>query len=98
MQSARVLALVEAIAADGLSATPSGGSFTFTRPLWIGRGIPDAWVVPGQTIGVGNGHTSVADRPGARSTYGVSLAVTRPAAQRLVTVTLSGTLPAGPVL
>jgi hypothetical protein len=97
-QAAQGLALLEAIAADGLSATPSGGSFTFTRPLWIGRGIPDAWVVPGQTTGVSNVTTSFDAGTGARSTYGVSLAVTRPAAQRVVTVTLSGTLPGGPVL
>ena len=97
-QAAQGLTLVEAIAADGLAATPSGGSFTFTRPLWIGRGIPDAWVQPGQTIGVSNVTTSFDAASGARSTYGVSIAVTRPATQRVLTVTLSGTLPAGPVL
>jgi hypothetical protein len=97
-QSAQGLALLEAIAADGLAATPSGSAFTYSRPLWIGRGIPDAWLQPGQTIGVSNVTTSFDASTGARSTYGVSMAVTKPAAQRVVTVTLSGTLPGGPVL
>jgi hypothetical protein len=35
---------------------------------------------------------------GARSTYGVSLAVTRPGTSRVITVNLSGTLPGGAVL
>lgn len=34
---------------------------------------------------------------GLRTTYGVSLAVTRPAAGRVITVNLTGTLPGGAV-
>ncbi|MFL6073773.1 MAG: hypothetical protein ACJ73S_10295, partial [Mycobacteriales bacterium] len=92
----QTLGLLDSIAAEGLAATGSGGSFTFTRPLYVGRGIPDAWIAPGQTIAAGNLTNTAAN--GGRSTYGVSLAVSRPASQRVVTVTLSGSLPGGAVL
>lgn len=91
------LALVRAIAAEGLTATGSG-PFTYTRPLYIGRGIPNTWIAPGQTIAVTNVTSSYNITTGARSTYGVSLATTRPGTGRAVAVTLSGTLPGGPVL
>jgi hypothetical protein len=83
--------------ADGLTASGTG-PFTYTRPLYVGRGIPNAWIAPGQTTTVSNLTSSFNIDTGARQTYGVSLAVTRPAAQRIVTVNLSGTLPGGQVL
>jgi Ricin-type beta-trefoil lectin domain-like len=91
------LALVRAIAAEGLSASGSG-PFTYTRPLYIGRGIPNTWIAPGQTIAVNNITSSMNIDAGSRSTYGVSLAVTRPGTGRVITVNLSGTLPGGAVL
>jgi len=97
-QAAQGLALLEAVAAEGVSATPSGSAFTYTRPLWIGRGIPDAWIQPGQTIAAGNLTNALDATSGVRTTYGVSIGVTRPASQRVVTVSLSGTLPGGAVL
>jgi hypothetical protein len=90
------LALIRAIAAEGLTASGSG-PFTYTRPLYVGRGIPSTWIAPGQTIAVTNVTSSFNFDTGARTTYGVSLAVTKPAAGRVITVTLSGTLPGGPV-
>ncbi|HXM54209.1 MAG TPA: LamG domain-containing protein [Candidatus Dormibacteraeota bacterium] len=98
-QAAQGLALLEAIAAEGVAAAPDGsGGFTYTRPLWIGRGVPDAWVQPGQTIGVSNLTNALDTSSGARTTYGVSIAVSKPATQRVLTVTLSGTLPGGAAL
>jgi hypothetical protein len=91
------LALVRAIAAEGLSASGTG-PFTYTRPLYIGRGIPNTWIAPGQTIAVNNVTSSTNIDSGSRSTYGVSLAVTRPGTGRVITVSLSGTLPGGAVL
>lgn len=91
------LALIRAVAAEGLAAGGSG-PFTYTRPLYIGRGVPNAWIAAGQTISLSNLTSSFNVDSGARQTYGVSLAVTRPASQRIVTVNLSGTLPGGPVL
>jgi hypothetical protein len=91
------IALIRAVAAEGLTASGSG-PFTYTRPLYVGRGIPNAWVAAGQTTSVTNLTSSFNADTGARQTYGVSLAVTRPAAQRIVTVSLTGTLPGGAVL
>jgi hypothetical protein len=91
------LALVRAIAAEGLIASGTG-PFTYTRPLYIGRGIPNTWIAAGQTIGINNLTSSFNVDTGLRTTYGVSLAVTKPATGRVITVTLSGTLPGGPVL
>jgi hypothetical protein len=90
------LALIRAIAAEGLTATGTG-PFTYTRPLYIGRGIPNTWIAAGQTIAVSNVTSSFNFDTGARTTYGVSLAVTKPGTGRVITVTLSGTLPGGAV-
>ncbi|SMD25271.1 hypothetical protein [Kibdelosporangium aridum] len=90
------LALIRAIAAEGLTATGSG-PFTYSKPLYIGRGIPDTWIAPGQTVAVNNITSSYNITTGARSTYGVSLSTTRPSTGRVITVSLTGTLPGGPV-
>ncbi|MFC0111687.1 hypothetical protein [Kibdelosporangium aridum] len=90
------LALIRAIAAEGLTATGSG-PFTYNKPLYIGRGIPDTWIAPGQTVAVNNITSSYNITTGARSTYGVSLSTTRPSTSRVITVSLTGTLPGGPV-
>jgi len=90
------LALIRAIAAEGLTASGTG-PFTYTRPLYIGRGIPNTWIAAGQTIAVNNVTSSYNVDTGLRTTYGVSLAVTKPAAGRVITVTLTGTLPGGAV-
>jgi len=91
------LALVRAIAAEGLTSS-GAGPFTYTRPLYVGRGIPNAWVAAGQTIALNNITSSFNIDTGARTTYGVSLVVTQPGAGRVITVNLTGTLPGGPVL
>ena len=88
--------LLESLVAEGLSASGSG-PYTFTRPLYIGRGVPNAWVSAGQTTSVGNLTNTYDMSSGSRSTYGVSLAVTKPGAGRVVTVNLSGSLPGGAV-
>jgi hypothetical protein len=94
--SAQQQGLLESIVAEGLASTGTG-PFTFTRPLYIGRGIPNAWIAAGQTISVGNLTNSFTAASGARSTYGVSLAVTKPGTGRVVTVNLTGSRPAGSV-
>jgi hypothetical protein len=95
--SGQQLGLLHSIAAEGLTASGSG-PYTYTRPLYVGRGIPNTWIAAGQTIAAGNLTSSYDITTGARSTYGVSIAVTKPASQRIVTVTVSGTPPGGPVL
>ena len=94
--SAQRQGLLEALVAQGLSSTGSG-PFTFTQPLYIGRGIPSTWIAAGQTISVANITDNYNVTSGARSTYGVSLAVTKPGTGRVITVSLTGTLPAGAV-
>jgi hypothetical protein len=90
------LALIRAVAAEGLTSSGTG-PFTYTKPLYIGRGIPNTWIAPSQTITVDNITSSHNITTGARSTYGVSVATTRPGTGRVITVSLSGTLPGGPV-
>jgi hypothetical protein len=93
--SAQQEGLLQSIVAEGLSSTGSG-PYTFTRPLIIGRGVPNTWIASGQTIGVSNLTNSYDMSSGSRTTYGVSIAVTKPST-RVVTVSLSGTLPGGTV-
>ncbi|HTB78545.1 MAG TPA: hypothetical protein VK762_35115 [Polyangiaceae bacterium] len=97
----QTLALVRSIVAEGLAATSSNGSFAFTRPAYVGRGIPDAWIAAGQTIAVSNltsSYTASANGSCERSTYGVSIATSKSAAQREVTFSLSGAWPGKTVL
>jgi hypothetical protein len=94
--SGQQLGLLQSIAATGLSASGSG-PYTYTQPLYIGRGIPNTWIASGQTIAVSNLTSAYNVGSGSRSTYGVSIAVTRPASTRVVTVTISGSPPGGPV-
>jgi len=95
--SGQQLGLQQAIVSAGLSASGTG-PYTYTDPLYIGRGIPNTWIAAGQTTAVSNLTSAFNISTGARTTYGVSVAVTQPAATRVVTVTLTGTPPAGPVL
>jgi hypothetical protein len=94
--SGQQLGLLQAIVAPGLSASGTG-PFTYTQPLYIGRGIPNTWIAAGQTIAVSNLTSAYNISSGARSTYGVSIAVTKPASTRVVTVTITGAPPSGPV-
>ncbi|NUS17231.1 MAG: RICIN domain-containing protein [Streptomyces sp.] len=94
--SAQQQGLIESVVAEGRASTGTD-PFTFTRPLYIGRGIPDSWIAAGQTTSVTNLTSSYDTATGARSTYGVSLAVTKPGAGRVITVSLTGTLPGGAV-
>ena len=96
----QTLALLRSVVAEGLAATRTGGSFEFTRPVYVGRGIPDAWIADGQTIAASNLTSSYAGSAGscARSTYGVSIATRGAGPQRVVTFSLSGTWPRGAVL
>lgn len=94
--SAQQQGLIESVVAEGRASTGTG-PFTFTRPLCIGRGVPGSRVAAGQTTSVNNLTSAYNTATGSRSTYGVSLSVTKPAAGRVVTVGLSGSLPGGTV-
>jgi hypothetical protein len=95
--SAQQQGLIESLVAQGLSSTGTG-PYTFTQPLYIGRGVPDAWISAGQSVSVGNITENYNVGSGSRSTYGVSLAVTDPTGSaRVITVGLTGSLPTGTV-
>jgi hypothetical protein len=94
--SAQQQGLLESLVAEGLSSTGTG-PYTYTYPLYIGRGVPNTWITAGQTVSVSNLTNSYNVGSGARSTFGVSLAVTKPAGGRVITVSLSGTVPNGSV-
>jgi hypothetical protein len=94
--SGQQLSLLQAVAATGLSASGSG-PYTYTQPLYVGRGIPNTWIAAGQTVAVSNLTSAYNLSSGSRGTYGVSIAITRPASTRVITVTLTGTPPGGPV-
>jgi hypothetical protein len=80
--SAQQQGLLESIAAQSLGGT-----------LYVGRGIPNTWIAAGQRTAVGNLTSAYNVTSGSRSTYGVALAVTKPGTGRVVTVTLSGSIP-----
>jgi hypothetical protein len=62
--------------------------------LYIGRGVPDAWLAPGQAIAVDNLTASYDVHSGRRATYGVRL---NTHGDGTVQVTLTGQVPAGDV-
>lgn len=91
------LGLLRSIVAEGLTSSGSG-PYTYTRPIYIGRGIPNTWVAAGQSVSVSNITSGYDIGGGARSTYGVSIGVTKPGTGRVITVSLTGTPPGGAVL
>jgi hypothetical protein len=88
--------LLESLVAEGLAASGSA-PYTFTRPLYIGRGVPNAWIAAGQTITVSNLTNTYDPTSGNRSTYGASLTITKPGTARIITLNLTGTPPNGAV-
>jgi len=79
--------LLESLVATG--RTPSGRTV-----LYVGRGVPDEWLTPGQTVAVNNLTASYDMRTGHRDTYGVRL---RAGTDSLL-VTLTGRVPTSDVL
>ena len=61
--------------------------------LYIGRGVPDAWLVPGQSISVGNLTSSYDVSNGRRHTYDVRVSVSGDRKAPLVHVTVTGDVP-----
>jgi len=90
--------LVQSLVAPGL-ATNAGanGSQRDDTVLYVGRGVPDAWISPGQTIAVSNLTSSYHEASGDRDTYGVQISTHGRPGDRLVVVSLSGRPPGGDV-
>ena len=86
--------LLQSLVAPGLeSSTGKDGSYHYQTVLYVGRGVPDAWITPGQTVAVGNLTNSYNENNGRRDTYGVRISTTSQRGDRVVRVSLSGDLP-----
>ena len=86
--------LLQSLVAPGLeSSTAKDGSYGYQTVLYVGRGIPDAWITPGQAIAVENLTASYNEKSGHRDTYGVRIATSSQDGNRVVQVSLSGHLP-----
>ena len=86
--------LLQSLAAQGLVPRAGSGSFRYGTALYLGRGVPDAWIVPGQTISVSNLTSSYDVASGRRTSYGVRIEVAARGGNRVVRVTLTGRPPA----
>jgi len=86
--------LLQSLVAQGMtSRVDSAGTPSFHPVVYIGRGVPDAWVTPGRTISVGNLTSSFDESSGRRQTYGVRISTAREGRSTTVHVTVSGRLP-----
>jgi hypothetical protein len=86
--------LLQSLAATGLvSSTNADGSYSYQTALYIGRGVPDAWITSGQKISVNNLTASYNENNNKRSTYGVSINTTTEHGDKVVHVSLSGDAP-----
>jgi len=86
--------LLQSLVAPGLAPTTnSGGSYSYQTVLYVGRGVPDAWITPGQTIAVSNLTDSYNESNGSRKTYGARISTISLLGNKVVNVSLSGNLP-----
>jgi hypothetical protein len=86
--------LLQSLVASGLqSSTNKDGSYSYQTVLYVGRGVPDAWITPGQNVSVSNLTTSYNETSGKRDTYGVKISTTKKNGDKVVQVKLSGDLP-----
>ncbi|MGH3261484.1 MAG: NEW3 domain-containing protein [Trebonia sp.] len=88
--------LLQSLVAQGLTSTVnSAGTPSYSPVVYIGRGVPDAWITPGQTIAVGNLTSSYNQGSGLRQTYGVQISTDREGASTAVHVIVRGQVPGG---
>jgi hypothetical protein len=85
--------LLQSLVAPGLSPTGKGGPQAYRTVLYVGRGVPDAWITPGQTVAVDNLTSSYDENNGNRKTYGARISTTSRQGNKVVNVSLSGSLP-----
>jgi hypothetical protein len=86
--------LLQSLVAQGLtSRVNSAGTPSYSPVVYIGRGVPDAWITPGQTISVGNLTASYNQGSGRRQTYGVRISTDREFGSTAVRVSVSGQVP-----
>jgi hypothetical protein len=90
--------LLQSLVAQGLTNhVDSAGTPSYSPVIYIGRGVPDAWITPGQTIAVGNLTSAYNQGSGRRQTYGVRISTLRLGGATAVHVNLDGQVPTGNV-
>ena len=90
----QIQTLLQSLVAPGLtSRATADGSFAYQTVLYIGRGVPDAWITPGQTIAVNNLTEAYNEATGDRHTYGVSIRTSEARGNRVVHVSVTGDAP-----
>jgi uncharacterized repeat protein (TIGR01451 family) len=90
--------LLQSLVAQGLtSSVDASGTPSYSPVVYIGRGVPDAWITPGQTISVNNLTSSYNESTGDRQTYGVRITTQTQGKSTAVHVVVSGDPPAGPL-
>ena len=90
----QIQTVLQSLVAPGIQSTAAAhGSFAYQTVLYIGRGVPDAWIVPGQTIKVDNLTAAFNENTGRRNTYGVSIRTNEERGNQVVHVALSGDVP-----
>src|SRR6185437_111513 len=82
--------LLQSLVAQGLTSS-------YRPVLYVGRGVPDAWITPGQTISVGNLTSSYDVRTGRRATYGVRISTRGGPGGNVVQVVVDGQAPEGDI-
>ncbi len=85
--------LMQSLVAPGLVSTEVGNQSVSHTVLYVGRGVPDAWITPGQTIAVNNLTSSYNEASGRRGTYGMRISTHGSRGDRIVEISLSGRLP-----
>jgi hypothetical protein len=86
--------LVQSLVAEGLTSTQnSDGTADYRDVLYVGRGVPDTWIKPGQVISATNLTSAYDTANGRRSTYAARIATVGLAGQRVVSVALTGQVP-----
>jgi hypothetical protein len=90
--------LLQSLVASGLvSSAGPDGAFRYQTALYIGRGVPDAWITAGQSIAVDNLTASYDENTGRRATYGVRISTGGGSGGRVVQVALTGQVPSSDV-
>jgi hypothetical protein len=90
--------VLQSLVASGLeSSTAADGTFKYKTTLYIGRGIPDAWIAPGQSVGVDNLTAAYDETTGKRQTYDVRISTSEERGDQVVRVHLTGDAPRGDV-
>jgi hypothetical protein len=87
--------LLQSLVAQGLTSTVgSDGTPSFQNVIYIGRGVPDEWITPGQEISLRNLTASYDVGTGVRTTYRVDITTRAQQGNTVVKVNVDGPAPA----